>query len=106
MRLALVAALCSALLLPAAAAARSRNPVTCAYIARKLVHYDDMRQRAVAQGKDVWVERIDQVIDDTEHEFMVECPEQAAQQRTAAQLRELLKLAGRAALTFFTMGMM
>jgi hypothetical protein len=65
-----------------------------------------MRLRAIELEKDVWVERIEQLIEDTEHEFVVECPEQAAKLRTAAQIRALLKMAGQAALTFFTMGMM
>ena len=105
MRLALVAATCLALLVPAAAlATKARNPGTCVRIANQLVHYDAMRQRAAELENELWVERFEAHLSDLEDHFAAKCPEQAKEQKSIQQLAALLKTAGRAALTFFTLG--
>jgi hypothetical protein len=105
MRFALVAAMCLALWVPGAAlAAKPRNPGTCMRIAHQLVHYDTMRQRAAELENELWVERFETHISDLEDHFAEKCPEQAAEQQSMQQLAALLKTAGRAALSFFTLG--
>lgn len=105
MRLALIAASCLALLVPAGASAvKARDPGTCTRIAHQLVHYDSMKQRAAELDNELWVDRFDAHITDLEAHFAEKCPEQAAEQRSIQQLADLLKTAGRAALTFFTLG--
>jgi hypothetical protein len=105
MRLALVAVLWVALAVPATASAQARNPAVCRRIAQQLVHYDAMKVRAHEEGHDLWVDRFEDHIESLEGHFAEKCPEQAAEQRSIQQLGALLKGAGRAALTFFTLGM-
>ena len=105
MRLALVAVLLLAVATPLAASARMQNPVVCRRIATQLVHYDAMKSRAADAGHDLWVDRFGNHLARLEDDFADKCPEQAAEQRSIQQLSALLKSAGRAALTFFTLGM-
>jgi hypothetical protein len=107
MRLAPIAALAVTLCLaPSAglAAQRRNNPMVCAQIANQLVHYDSLKARAASEGNAVWVARFKGKIAELEQEFELSCPEQAAQEKTLQQLAEILKTAGRAALSFFSMG--
>ena len=105
MRLALVAASCLALLVPAAGSAvKPRNPGTCMRIAHQLVHYDAMKARAAELENEMWVERFEAHIESLEDHFAAKCPEQAAEQKSIQQLAALLKTAGRVALSFFTLG--
>jgi len=105
MRLALIAASCLALLVPAAAsAANAQNPGTCTRIEHQLVHFDAMRQRADELDNDLWAQRFDAHITTLEADFAAKCPEQAAEQQSLQQLAALLKTAGRAALSFLTLG--
>jgi hypothetical protein len=105
MRLALVVALCLALLVPAAAsAAKQHAPGTCMRIANQLVHFDAMKQRAAELENEMWVQRFEAHLTRLEGDFAEKCPAQAAEQQSLQQLAALLKTAGRAALTFFTLG--
>jgi hypothetical protein len=105
MRLALITALLLALAAPLAASARAQNPAVCRRIAQQLVHYDAMKARAAESGSDLWERRFEAHLSKIEADFANNCPEQAAQQQSIQQLAALLKNAGRAALTFFTLGM-
>ena len=100
---ALVAVLCVASTAGLAAPQRD-NPYHCAQLANQLVHYDGLRARAASQGNAVWVQRFKAKIAELEEDFKYECPEQYNEGKTLQQLAELLKSAGRAALSFFTMG--
>lgn len=102
MRLALAAAVMLLWVVPAAAA--SRNPAACMRIAHQLVHYDTMKQRAAALGNEMWMNRFKAHIADLEDQQAEICPDQAAANRTAQQLADLLKLAAQGALSFFTLG--
>ena len=105
MRLALATVLSLALLAPAVASARAaRNPAVCMNLAKQLVHYDAMRARADAEGQDLWALRFEDHIEMLEGHFADKCPAMAAEQRAIQQWAALMKDAGRAALTFFTLG--
>jgi hypothetical protein len=107
MRLVPIAALVAMLCLASSAgfaAPRRDNPYHCAQLANQLVHYDGLRARAAQEGNAMWVHRFKGKIAQLEDDFAIECPEQAAKGQTLQQLAELLKSAGRAAITFFTMG--
>jgi hypothetical protein len=104
MRPALAAALIFVLFAPAAASAQARNPAVCQRIAQQLVHYDAMKVRANDAGQTMWVDRFEDHIEMLEGHFADKCPEQAAQQQAIQQMAALLKSAGNAALSFFTMG--
>ncbi len=95
------------LLAPASApAGPQQNPAICIQLAHQLVHYDGMRQRAAKMNNSMWVTRFEQQIERLEAQHARHCPEQAAANESAQQLRDLLVLAGRGALTFFTLGAM
>jgi len=100
------AALIVALLLPAlpAAAGPQQNPAICVRLAHQLVHYDTMKQRAAAMGNSMWADRFAAHIDKLEDDHAAHCPESAKANKTAQQLRDLLVMAGRSAMTFFTLG--
>ncbi len=105
MRLALVLATCLALLAPAGASAgpRSRNN-RCDWIARQLVHADAMKVRAAEIDDELGVDRFEKRIHYLEDHFEEHCPAQAAQAKADQQFAALLKTAGRAALTYLTLG--
>ncbi|MEM7410758.1 MAG: hypothetical protein AAF430_11030 [Myxococcota bacterium] len=108
MRLATCLAALTAILMLAGAShaqqARQRNPAVCISIAQQLVHYDSMMHRAAELGNEMWVERFEAQIDAVEDRHARLCPDQAAAQKSAQEMAELLRLAMQGALTFFTMG--
>ena len=108
MRLATCLAALAALLLFAgtstAQTAQQRDPAVCINIAQQLVHYDSMMHRAAELGNDMWVARFEAQIAAVEDRHARLCPEQAAAQRSAQEMAELLRMAMSGALTFFTMG--
>ena len=105
MRLALVIAVCFALLAAAGASAgpRSRNN-RCDWIARQLVQADAMKERAAKIDDRLGVEKFENRIGYLEDHFEDRCPEQAAQQKNAQQLAAMLKTAANAALSYLTLG--
>ena len=105
MRLALVIAICCALLAPAGASAgpRSRNN-RCDWIARQLVQADAMKARAAKIDDRLGAEKFENRIEYLEDHFEEKCPEQARQQKNAQEWAALLKTAASAALTYLTLG--
>ncbi len=105
MRLALVLATCLALLAPAAASAgpRSRHN-RCDWIARQLVSADAKKQRAAEIDDALGVDKFERRLSYLEDHFEEHCPVQAAEQNAAQQFAAMLKNAGRAALSYLTLG--
>ena len=99
-------ALALALLAPGSAAAL--DPPDCARRIREYQLQRDMLARADASGKKIWIEGMENQLGLLESRLDTRCPEYTAEKRAlrnaARQMAELVKAAGKAALTFFTMG--
>jgi hypothetical protein len=105
MRSALVLAMAAALLAPgfASAGPNSRNS-KCEWIARQLVHADEMKVRAAKIDDELGVDRNAKRIVYLERHFAEHCPEQYAQMKDSQEWSALFKTAASAALTYFTLG--
>jgi hypothetical protein len=96
------AALAAALLLPTAAAAGS--PQLCARYARQIAHYENMRELAEERGNAMWEERLAGQVESLRTRAQQDCPDLFTDDDTAEAMAALLKVAARAALTYFTFG--
>jgi len=100
----LVAALCgTALLVPAAALARSGNE--CRHLNQKIDHFERLEERARALDNDLWVDRIHDHLEHIRERRSHTCPGYSDSDVAAQQMQQLLKFAAKGAVTFFTMGM-
>jgi hypothetical protein len=102
LRDAAAAACAAALLLPAAAAAGS--PQQCARYARQISHYETMREEAEERDSALWEERLAAQVDLLREQAQQDCPDLFTDDSTAEAMAALLKVAARAALTYFTFG--
>jgi hypothetical protein len=102
LRQASAAACTAALLLPAAAAAGS--PQLCARYARQIAHYENMREQAEERDSAMWEERLSGHVETLRTQAQEDCPDLFTDDSTAEAMAALLKVAARAALTYFTMG--
>jgi hypothetical protein len=105
MRFALILAACLALLVSSAASAgpRSRNS-KCDWIARQLVHADEMKVRAAEIDDELGLDKFENRIVYLEGHFKEHCPQQYAAAKADQTFAALMKAAMRAALTYLTMG--
>ena len=102
MRIALVLAVALIALAPAASWA---NPqARCRHIHMKIAHFEAQAERAHQLGSDLWEDRFRDHLVDLKSQRK-SCPGFSDSEIAAQQMRELLKLAARGALMFFTMGM-
>ena len=102
MRIALVVAVALIALAPAAGWA---NPqARCQHIHLQIAHFEAQAERADQLGSDVWEGRFKDHLSDLKSQRKA-CPGFSDSEIAAQQMRELLKLAARGAITFFTMGM-
>lgn len=92
--------LCAALLAPAAAVASPQ----CDLYTRNIAHYQVTAERMDAAGKDLWEEKTREHIKTLEQKRAELCPEWSADAQAARAFRDLMRLAGKAALTYFTFG--
>jgi hypothetical protein len=105
MRLALVIAICFALLAPMAAAAGPKSRQNrCDWIARELVNADAKKARAAKLDDRLGVEKFENRIVFLEDHFEERCPEQARAQKNAQEFAAFLKTAASAALSYLTLG--
>lgn len=79
----------------------------CRYLDQKIAHFQAQEVRAEQLDNELWQTRFADHIEELKNRRSGSCPgysarEQAAE--TARQFNELLKLAARGALTYFTMG--
>jgi hypothetical protein len=103
MRIALVLAVALIALAPAAGWA---NPqARCQHLNLQIAHFEAQAERAEQLGSDLWEERFRDHLADLKRERK-SCPGFSDAEVAAQQMRELLELAARGAITFFTMGMM
>lgn len=104
-----------ALLLLVPAAARAQNdfarplghPAECARLHRQIAHFEGMAARAEALDSELWQERTEQQVSLLRERQKQRCPgdvpDDGAKQAFLAFM-SMLKLAGQAALTYFTFG--
>ena len=101
MKFTLMLAVGFVLLLPAAAQA---GPAECARLRRQVDHYSGMVDRAEVLGNQMWAERTQQHVDLLRARQSQSCPEDVPVDKTGEAIAALMKLAGKAALTYFTFG--
>jgi hypothetical protein len=102
MRLACAAAIGVVLLLSQGAAA---NPAQCQRYDRQILHFQGMVERAQEYGKEDWAEKTQQHVALLMAKRVdAGCPVPVEDSRWAEAFMQLLRLAGSAALTYFTFG--
>ena len=99
--LALALAIGLSVLMPATASA---GTVECRRLTRRVEHFTGMVERARARDNEMWEERTQQHLDVLIGRRAARCPEYAKDDSTMRALAALVRLAGRAALTYFTLG--
>jgi hypothetical protein len=93
-----------ALLAPLAASAGA-NPAECARLRRKIDHFQGMYDRAVELENQLWTERMGTQLTLLRKRQLDRCPQDVPKDdSTAKAFMQLLRVAGAAALTYFTFG--
>jgi hypothetical protein len=99
--LALALAIGLSVLLPATASA---GTIECRRLTRRVEHFSGMVERARALDNEMWEERTQQHLDLLIVRRAARCPEYAEDDSAMRALAALMKLAARAAITYFTFG--
>ncbi len=105
-----VAALALALPLSARAQASAAavevpaNPARCARFAREIIQYQQMAGRAAQLGNREWETKLEDHVERLRERAEPQCPEIKVSDSTWESLKLLLRLAGKAAVTYFTFG--
>jgi hypothetical protein len=101
-----VAALAACLFAPLAAQAVG-GPAECARLRRQIAHFQRMTDRAVQLGEPLWSERMGTHLALLKGKQKNRCPQDVpTDDSTARAFMQLLRVAGEAALTYFTFGAM
>ena len=90
------------LLLPPLASAQAVNPNECRHLERQIDHYADQYARAQALDSELWEERIGEHLAALDERYSERCAD--GSDPFAQELLALIKLAGSAALSYFTFG--
>ena len=107
------AAAAALLLLPGAALAATElpqkvgSPAECARLHKQIAHFEAMVERAEAQDSEIWVEYTERHVGLLRDRQRQRCPddaEDASAKEAFLAFVNLVKLAGKAALTYFTFG--
>jgi hypothetical protein len=80
------------------------HPAECARLARQIDHFAQMKKRAHDLGSPMWEERMGYQLDLLRGMQAGRCPDDVKVDETAEALKLLLKLAAKAAITYFTFG--
>jgi hypothetical protein len=103
----LAAATVAAALLAPLSAAADAGPSQCARLRRQIGHFQGMADRAEALRNEMWAERMNQHLALLKLRQIDQCPGDVPKDdSTAAAFMQLLRVAGAAALTYFTFGAM
>lgn len=91
---------------PSADAFRSVNahPAECARLSRQIDHFTMMAARAEALENEMWVERLADHLELLKGMQAARCPNDVPVDSGAEAFKYLVKLAAKAALTYFTFG--
>lgn len=105
-----IGALAAGLLAPIGASAVSAGPAgpaECARLRRQIDHFQRMVDRAKALDSDLWTGRIGSHLGMLRGRQLDRCPQDVPRDdSTAKAFMQLLRVAGSAALTYFTFGAM
>ena len=117
MRSPLALLICMALLVPTVASAQRlspeqveafqavpAHPAECSRLRRQVDHYIGMQRRAVALDDEMWEDRVGHHIQMLRAVQAARCPQDLPVDTTAEAFKELLRLATKGALTYFTFG--
>jgi hypothetical protein len=85
---------------------RSANahPAECARLARQIDHFSMMTARAEALENELWMERMKDHLELLQGMQAARCPDDVPIDEAAEAFKFLVKLAAKAALTYFTFG--
>ena len=101
-----IAALAAGLLAPLGANAAA-GPAECARLRRQIDHFQRMADRAEALKSDLWTDRLGNHLGMLRGRQLNRCPQDVPRDdSTAKAFMQLLRVAGEAALTYFTFGAM
>ncbi len=100
-----VAVLAAGLLAPLGA--QAAGPAECNRLRRQIAHFQGMTDRAEALENEMWTERMGQHLAQLKGRQADRCPHDVpTDDSTARAFMQLLRIAGSAALTYFTFGAM
>jgi hypothetical protein len=80
------------------------NPARCARYAREIIQYQQMAGRADALGNDEWRDKLEAHVERLRERAEPQCPEIKMSDSTWESLKQLIRLAGKAAVAYFTFG--
>jgi hypothetical protein len=91
---------------PSADSFRSVNahPAECARLARQIDHFAMMTARAQALKNEMWMERMKDQLELLQGMQAARCPDDVPIDQAAEAFKFLVKLAAKAAITYFTFG--
>jgi hypothetical protein len=88
-------------------AAQAAGVVECARLRRQIEHFQGMTDRAEALESEMWAERMGQHVARLKERQADRCPQDVpTDDSTARAFMQLLRIAGSAALSYFTFGAM
>lgn len=82
----------------------SAHPAECARLRKQINQFTLMRDRAVSLGNEMWAERMNDHVDTLRGIQAARCPQDVPVDTAAVAFAELLKLAAKGAVTYFTFG--
>jgi hypothetical protein len=101
-----IAAFAAGLLAPLGAAAAA-GPAECARLRRQIDHFQGMADRAEKLNSELWTDRLEGHLGLLRGRQLDRCPQDVPHDdSTAKAFMQLLRVAGEAALTYFTFGAM
>ena len=83
------------------------SPAECARLNKQIHHFEDMAERAESLDNEMWSQRMEQQVELLKDRQEVRCPrdhEDASAKEALIAFMRLLKVAGQAALSYFTFG--
>lgn len=91
---------------PSAQSFRNVNahPAECARLARQIDHFSMMAERAAALENELWMERLEDHLELLKGMQAARCPDDVPIDSGAEAFKYLVKLAAKAAVTYFTFG--
>jgi hypothetical protein len=120
MQVRLAVAVAAALLLPALASAQvargsaggaeqqlssiNAHPAECARLRRQIDHFTGMRNRALAAENEMWATRMENHLELLLGMQAARCPNDVPVDTTGQAFKQFVKLAAKAAVTYFTFG--
>ncbi len=100
-----IAALAAGLLAPIGA--QAAGPAECARLRRQIDHFQGMADRAKQLKSELWTDRLGSHLGMLRARQLDRCPQDVPHDDTTAKaFMQLLRIAGSAALTYFTFGAM